>query len=105
MTGDQQRPLGRMTFELPPKGGKGARHWEIKARSREEHFRQKEQPLGIPCGQSVWTTGEQKSSEYDCTLGARKSRNRSWQMLEPDQQGFLGRNWNRKGSKQVNHMT
>lgn len=25
MTGDQQRPLGRMTFELPPKGGKGAR--------------------------------------------------------------------------------
>lgn len=60
MTGDQQRPLGRMTFELPPKGGKGARHWEIKARSRGEHVRQKEQPPGIPCGQSVWTTGNRK---------------------------------------------
>lgn len=105
MTGDQQRPLARMTFELPPKREKGARHWKIKGKARKSTSGRRNSLWGYPEDREPGLQGEQKSSKYDCTLGARKSRNRSWQMLEPDQQGFLGRNWNRKGSKQVNHMT
>lgn len=45
---DHQRPLGRMRSKLPHKEGKGARHWKIKGRSREELFRKKEQLVGIP---------------------------------------------------------
>lgn len=48
MMSDQQRFLGRMTFELPPEGGKEARHWKIKGRSKEDRFRKKEQPLETP---------------------------------------------------------
>lgn len=45
---DWQRPLGRITFELPPKRGKGAGYWKYQQRNRGKCFRKKEQLAGTP---------------------------------------------------------
>lgn len=48
---DHQRPLGRMRSELPHEGGKGARHWKIKGRSREDLVQEE----GTACGDTLRT--------------------------------------------------
>lgn len=100
MTSNQQRPLGRMTSELPPEAGKGSGDQKHQERDREEHFRKKEQPVRTPL-----------RTEKAGTMGSAEKQQGQLQCEDQGKheagEGFLKRNWDLipKGAKHVNHMT
>lgn len=62
MTGDQQRPLGRMTFEFPPTGGKKPDTGRSRGEAGKSASGRRNSPWGY-LEERAWTAGGRKKQQ------------------------------------------